>query len=392
VVKYKWNKITGCLIENLIGEDEKILDFNFFMPVKVISGKGCILKNGSLLRNFGRRCLIMTSRNAAKKSGALNEVVDALKQAKINYTIFPEISANPLLSQCQAAAYAAELCRSDFIVGVGGGSVMDAAKASAWLATNNCSDGARLMKGELKHEPLPLILVGTTAGTGSEVSPTAVLTLDKSGRKKSITHPNCYADLVFADPRYTYTLPRNQTIAAGLDAFSHAVEGWFAPACGDLPTSFGEKALPLILDGLVWLSENDGIPDSELREQLFYGSLWAGMVLNATGMAFPHPLGYILTEEYSLPHGMACAVFLPAFLERANQYAKERAEMLFTLCGGKERIMATLDKLVVHDICMTEQQIESYKTRWDGLANFKRTPGGFAADDAAKLFRSMFAD
>ena len=366
------------------------MDFNFFMPVRVISGEGCVRKYSGLLRGFGRRCLIMTSRSAAKKSGALDDVVSTLKQTKINHAVFSEISANPLLSQCQAAACAAKLCRSDFIIGVGGGSVMDAAKAAAWLATNNYRNGDGLMNGELRRAPLPLVLIGTTAGTGSEVTPTAVLTMDKTGHKKSITHPNFYADLVFADPGYTHTLPRDQTIAAALDAFSHAVEGWFAPACGDLPTAFDEKALPLIMDGLTWLAENDGLPDSELRTRLFYGSLWAGMVLNATGTAHPHPLGYILTEEYSIPHGMACAVFLHAFLEHAGRIQKERAERLYSLCGGKQRVDAVLNKLVSHNVKMTEQQIENYKPRWKGLKNFERTPGGFTEQDAADLFRSLF--
>ncbi|HHV51548.1 MAG TPA: iron-containing alcohol dehydrogenase [Clostridiales bacterium] len=368
------------------------MDFNFLMPVKVISGEGCVLKSAKLLRSLGRRCLIMTSRSAAKTSGALDDLISTLEEAKINYTIFSEISPNPLLSQCQAAAYAAQLCRSQFIIGVGGGSVMDAAKAAAWLANNNCSAGEKLMKGELRHGPLPLVLIGTTAGTGSEVTPAAVLTMDKTGQKRSITHHNCFADIAFADPRYTYTVNRDHTVSAALDAFSHAVEGWFAPACGDLPTAFGEKALPLILEGLEWMSENDGLPEKEMRDKLYYGSLWAGMVLNATGTAFPHPLGYILTEEYSVPHGMACAVFLPALLERAEKYCKDRAERLYSLCGGRDRVFAILGRLVSHNVRMGSEQIESYKPRWEGVKNFERTPGGFTAEDAAGVFRSLFLD
>jgi len=116
------------------------------------------------------------------------------------------------------------------------------------------------------------------------------------------------------------------------------------------------------------------------------------MVLNATGTAFPHPLGYILTEEYSVPHGMACAVFLPALLERAEKYCKDRAERLYSLCGGRDRVFAILGRLVSHNVRMGSEQIESYKPRWEGVKNFERTPGGFTAEDAAGVFRSLFLD
>lgn len=133
---------------------------------------------------------------------------------------------------------------------------MDAAKAAAWLAANRIEAVEQLFAGTLRRPPLPLVLIGTTAGTGSEVSAVSVLTLDrdlsdgtKAGRKKSITHPNCYARYAFADPRYTATLPRRATVSAALDALSHAAEGFLSPSCGDVTASFAEKALPLISGG-----------------------------------------------------------------------------------------------------------------------------------------------
>lgn len=267
---------------------------------------------------------------------------------------------------------------------------MDATKAAAWLASNNITDGMKLFTG-LRHPALPFALVGTTAGTGSEVSATAVITLDRENRKKSVNDPQCYARVAFCDPRYTHTMSRNTTISTALDALSHAVEGWFTPACGEVITACGEKALPLIVRGLGWLAENPGLPDPGMREQLYAGSLWAGLVLNACGTAFPHPLGYILTEDFAVPHGMACAVFLPAFTRRAEQYAPERAAALFALCGGREAYYALLDRLIqAEHVRMTAEQVEGYALRWPGLKNFARTPGGFTAEEAAALYRELF--
>ena len=368
------------------------MDFTFHMPVQVFSGEGCLKAAGERLRALGRRCVVLTGAHAAKASGALDDLLEVLRAAGVDATVFPGVGANPLLSQCQAAAFTAETCRADFLVGVGGGSVMDATKAAAWLAPNGSTRGYELMEGRLRRDALPFVLVGTTAGTGSEVSATAVLTMDRERQKRSVTHPQCYARYVFADPRYTYSASRGTTVCTALDAFSHAAEGWFAPGCGNVITAFGERALMMVSGGLYWLAENPGLPDAGMREQLYYGSLWAGMVLNACGTSFPHPLGYILTEEYGLPHGAACAVFLPAFLRRAEKYAPGRAEQLYRLCGGRDRVFALLEALTPKpEASMTPDAIDGYRPRWEGLKNFARTPGGFTPDDAAALFRSLFA-
>jgi alcohol dehydrogenase class IV len=360
------------------------------MPAKIISGEGSLVEGSSALRALGKRCLIITGAHAAEASGALGDAMTVLQQAGVDATVFNGISENPLLSQCQAAAFTAEAWHADFLLGIGGGSVMDATKAAAWLTPNSISEGDKLFTLEFQQPALPFALVGTTAGTGSEVSATAVITVDAENRKRSVNHPCLYARCVFADPRYTHTMSRNTTISTALDALSHTVEGWFCAACGDVITSFGEKALSLVSDGLKRLAHEDAEPDAALREQLYYGSLWAGMVLNATGTAFPHLLGYALTEDYHLPHGMACAVFLPAFTRRAESVAPERARRLFDLCGGRDAYYTLLDTLVHADIHMSEDQIHHYAPRWEGAKNLARTPGGYTPQDGVALFKKLF--
>lgn len=367
------------------------MDFTFHMPVQVVSGPGCLSRGGERLRAWGRRCLVVTGQQSARTSGALGDALAMLEGAGIEATVFPGIGPNPLLTQCQAAAAAAEVCRADFLLGIGGGSVMDASKAAAWLAANGISDETRLFEGTLRHPPLPLALAGTTAGTGSELTAVAVLTVDRDHRKRSVTHPHCYAKLVFADPRYTDTVPYPTTVSAALDALAHTVEGWFAPACGDLPTLFAEKALPLLGDGLSRLAAHPGeLPGRPERDALYAASLYAGMVLNATGTAFPHPFGYILTEDFGIPHGQACAVFLPALTRRAEEVCPDRAARLFELFGGRDRYEQTLAALTVSGIRMTEEQIAGYAARWPGLKNFARTPGGFSPEEGVALFRELF--
>ena len=114
------------------------------------------------------------------------------------------------------------------------------------------------------------------------------------------------------------------------------------------------------------------------------------MVLNSTGTAFPHPFGYILTEDFGIPHGMACAVFLPALTTRGERFAPERAQRLFDLFGGREAYYDTLTALTTARIVMTEEQIQQYAVRWPGLKNFARTPGGYTEEEGIALFRQLF--
>lgn len=373
------------------------MDFNFYMPVQVFTGEGCVKQQMARMSRYGRRCLILTGTHSATASGALDDVMETLTAAGVDATIFPGIGQNPLLSQCQNAAFAAETCRADFLVGIGGGSVMDATKAAAWIAENLTAHTDQLFAGQYRHDPLPFALVGLTAGTGSEVSPVAVLTCP-DGRKRSVSDPRCYARMAFGDPRYTDSLGRVTTEASALDAFCHAAEGYLNPACGDAAQLFAEKALPLLSDGLEVLARlaPEERPEPGLRDRLYYGSLWAGMVLNALGTSYPHPLGYVLTEDFGVPHGAACAVFLPDLLARTAVRWPERAASFDSLTGGRDRVLPLIRKLARTDIAMTPEQAEGYACRWDpekGGAvphNFARVAGGFTPDDARALFRELF--
>lgn len=242
---------------------------------------------------------------------------------------------------------------------------MDATKAAAWIAENLTAHTDQLFAGQYRHDPLPFALVGLTAGTGSEVSPVAVLTCP-DGRKRSVSDPRCYARMAFGDPRYTDSLGRVTTEASALDAFCHAAEGYLNPACGDAAQLFAEKALPLLSDGLEALARlaPEERPEPGLRDRLYYGSLWAGMVLNALGTSYPHPLGYVLTEDFGVPHGAACAVFLPDLLARTAVRWPERAASFDSLTGGRDRVLPLIRKLPA-PILPDPGTGGGYAWRWD---------------------------
>ncbi len=363
--------------------------FHAHMPVELLVGEGVLSACGAKAAAFGKRCLILTGAASAEKSRALFDAIDSMKQAGVEATVYPYIGTNPTWDQCRAAADALHTLRSKSILAIGGGSVMDAAKAVAILATNFVPNANALFQGKWSRRPLPLMLCGTTAGTGSEVSAVAVIT-DPNGQKRSVKHPYCYADCAFCDPRYTDSMPRSVTVSTALDALCHTVEGFLSPACDPVSDCFAAQALPRLMRGLQTLCDRD-LPDAGGRDDLFYGALLAGMVLNACGTAYPHPMGYVLTEDHDIPHGQACAVFLPSLLDRAVQYAPERTTELFALCGGEGALRRVLTALTDAKATITDEQWRRYAARFDNLPHYARVPGGFRGEDAMAVMRAIFS-
>lgn len=366
------------------------MDFQFYMPAKIVSGENAVEKSASLMDGFGKSCLIVTGARSAAACGALGDITAALDKLSIRWCIFSRIGENPTVSSCLDAAAEAIEFGADFILGIGGGSPLDAAKAIALLAANPDLDGGSLYALCWKNKPLPIVLTGTTSGTGSEVSPTAVLT-NELGRKRGLSHPDLYADLVFADPKYTYSLPRSVTVSTGLDALSHALEGFLSPQCGSMDSVFAKQAIPVLWRHLKDLHAGTTLTEA-MHGELYYASLWAGLVLNSLGTAYPHPFGYVLTEDFGIPHGRACAVFLPSLVARAMERAKGRAEEFLQMIGCDfaefQSVISALSGC--GNVAMTAEQISGYAARFHGLKHYKNVPGGYTPEEAEELFRSLF--
>lgn len=359
----------------------------FFLPTRWFFGDEAFTANAEALQPLGRRCLIVTGRTSAARSGALADATAALDRLGISYACFDGIGENPLLSACHAAGAAARSHGADFIFGIGGGSVLDAAKAIAIYASNPALAPAEIYRRVYDAPPLPVALIGTTAGTGSEVTGVSVLTNDATGRKKSISGPDCYAAVAFCDPKYTASMPRSVTVSTALDAFAHAVEGYFTPACDGIHLLFAQHAIPLLYQGLCALAACDDVP-AALRMPLYDGAIHAGLVINACGTAFPHPLGYVLTEHYGIPHGMACAAFFPAFLDRCMQFAPEKTAAFFEMTDTPDAVKATIAALTdLRGVRFSAAEADAYAARWSDAIpkNFTASPGGLTQEEAAKI-------
>ncbi len=366
-------------------------DFSFYMPVNIIGGKNAVLNNSQIFSSLGKRCLIVCGKTSAKKSGALQDVVFVLDKENIEYKIFDEITENPLTVDCCRGGNVAREFGADFIIGIGGGSPLDASKAVCVYATNEHIIDDGIYTETIKNAPLPLIVIGTTAGTGSEVSGVSVLTR-KDGRKQSVGGKNYYARYALADPKYTYSVPFRTTVSTALDALAHAVESMFSPRADFLSKQFSLISAKMLYPMLEKMQKTNKLPDEADRDTLYYASLYAGFALNKGGTGFPHGMGYALTEDYGVPHGLACAVFLPQYIQEAMTADPKLSNELFEAMGTD---FNSLEKLFA-DFCafdfkIPEASVKEYEKRWETLKNFKNSPTDFNNLDAGKLVRKLFS-
>ena len=364
--------------------------FNFYMPVNILSGKDPLSENKSIFHELGNKCLIVTGKTSAKKSGALDDVINIFNELNIEYSIFDGITENPLTTDCHRAGKTARDMNADFILGIGGGSPLDAAKAVCVYATNESIVDDDIYTATVKNAPLPLVLIGTTSGTGSEVSGVSVLTR-KDGKKQSISGKNYYARYVIANPEYTYSMPFSVTVSTALDALCHAVESMFSPRADYLSKEFALMSVKILYPLLDKMHKTKGIPDNNDRNALYFASLYAGFALNKGGTGFPHGMGYALTEDFGVPHGLACAVFLPQYLKEAEKADPELCKELYTAMDTDfDSLNALFKDFCAFDFTISDKQIEGYVARWATLKNFKNSPTDFNNEDAGKLVKNLF--
>ena len=309
------------------------MDIKNFMPVRLICGKGVVKDyNFSAL---GNRCLIMTGKTSAVKSGVLNELYETLDKQNIEYFLFDCVEPNPHVVTCHEAGMMAYEFKADFIIGAGGGSAMDAAKAAAAFAMNETLLPEEIYTAKITRA-LPFVLIGTTAGTGSEVTAVSVLTydLDEKPYKKSYKGPLAFAHTALCDPYYTMSLNWDVTSSTALDVISHSIESFFSVKGDVLSQTHALKAVELGWGAIIkahwsYVVEKKDIA-YEQRRDLMTAALLAGLAINVTGTCFPHALGYALTSRKEVPHGRACAHFLPEFIKLMSEADNEKGEMLLT--------------------------------------------------------------
>lgn len=338
-----------------------VFTMNFYLPTRIFDEKGCVLSHAGELSLLGKNALLVTGKHSSRTNSSLSHVCLALDKYQIPYTLFDEIEPNPSVETIMKAAKAGIQAGSDFVIGIGGGSPLDAAKAIALMIANpDCSEEILYQKKSLPH--LPVACVPTTAGTGSEVTPYAILTLHEEKTKRSISH-TIFPAYALCDASYLETAPEATLIHTAVDALAHLIESQLNSKTSLYSQIFSEKGLAL------WGSikkelqkkplEKGCLPDS-VYQTLMQASTLGGMAISHTGTSLPHGLSYPITYRLSLPHGKAVGLFLGGFVE--NYPDKAASGQVLSLLGfsdAKEFSSYLSDILELSSLSIPEELMET---------------------------------
>lgn len=314
----------------------------FKLPVQVYEGENCVMNHSKEFAKLGSRALIVTGRYSAKINGSLVNVMEALDLENITYAVFDQVEENPSVETIMKAREFGLEQRVDFVVGIGGGSPMDAAKAIALMLYYEDEDESFLFAQEEDPQSLPVVAVPTTCGTGSEVTGIAVLTRHEMRTKSSMTH-RIFPTLALVDAKYLECAPKKVLCSTAVDALAHLLESYLNTNATDYSRMFVREGL------MVWskckeVLTGDREPQKEDYRNLMNASTYAGMAIAHTGTGIPHGLSYYVTYECQVAHGKACGYFLAGYLREA---AQEDQDYLLNLAGfsSVEELAAFIDQI-----------------------------------------------
>lgn len=288
-------------------------DFHFNLPTSIEFGNGKVKNIGKRVKELGgNKALIITDKGLAK-TGLLKTITQILDQEGINYIVYDEVSPNPKDVDCERAYQKFKDEYIDILIGIGGGSSMDTAKAIGILFTHEGELREYYGVNLLEREITPLICIPTTSGTGSEVTRGSVITDTLTKQKEAILDLKIAPKLALIDPELTLTLPKAITAATGMDALTHAIEAYTCKVAQPLSDALGLYAIELIAKYLPIAVENGH--DLEARKNMLLGSLVAGIAFDNTDLGAVHAMAEPLGGLYNTPHGVANSIFLPHVFE-----------------------------------------------------------------------------
>lgn len=297
-------------------------------PQKIVFGTGCIQTFVDDYKKMGlQRLFVLT---APPILPLIEEPLADLKAAGISIEVFQDIVAEPTVNDFKKILEVARQFKADSVVGIGGGSVLDVTKLVASLTYSDQQVEDCFGTGFIKKHGLWFACLPTTAGTGSEVSPNAILLDERDHLKKGIVSPFLIADAAYVDPKLTWTVPAKVTADTGMDALTHCIEAYtnkFAHPSVDIYALKGIQLIAANLERAV----KDG-KDVEAREALAFGSLYGGLCLGPVNTAAVHALSYPLGGEFHIPHGLSNAILLPSVMKfNMSANVKRHAEVAIAL-------------------------------------------------------------
>lgn len=306
---------------------------------QIIFGENKIQEIGGILKWYNKKKVFFAT--FSKEAQAARAIERLLEDAGIQYVVYDQVAGEPDLHMINGGRdlFVAEQC--DCTLALGGGSVIDVAKAIGMLAVNGGNVEEYQMDGRQVTQVPPLFLaVPTTSGTGAEATKVSVVFNNYNGLKKSLYHTTMIADIAILDPTLTVSLPEKITVATGMDALSHAIESYVSLNASPLSEMYGLKAMELINGNL---EQAVAHPDNlEARGNMMLGSYLGGCAITA-GIGIAHIMAQPLGAMFHIPHGDACSIFLPAAMELNLPYAAEKYARIAQALGVSDSALSPLD-------------------------------------------------
>jgi len=364
-----------------------MLNFSFQTTPRILMEQGASSRSGEWAVELGMRRPVIVTDAGLVQSGLLGPAQTDLCAKGCTTAVFSDVRADPPEERVLQAVEFARNHRADGIIGIGGGSSMDTAKLVALLGRTPQSLDSIYGIGLARGPRLPLIQVPTTAGTGSEVTPIAIVTTP-SQEKKGVVSPILYADLAILDVNLTLGLPAAATAMTGVDAMVHAIEAFTSRRLKNpLSDSLALQALAL-MHGHIRRAVNDG-SDIPARAAMLQGSLMAGMAFANAPVAAVHALAYPIGGHYHVPHGLSNALVLAPVLQfnapaAEDLYARLAAAILPTQTFSSNRVAC---QAFIHEMVFLVQEMPfAHRLRDVGI---EESALGLLADDAIKITRLL---
>lgn len=330
--------------------------YSYFCSTRIEMGKGKTKELPELLNSLEvGTSILLVSDPGVIRAGLVTPIQTALEEAGFRVTLFDGLSQNPRDTECLEGAALFRDVAADVVVAIGGGSAMDTGKTIA-LCGPNGGTPADYADGRLSYSNIaPIVCVPTTAGTGSEVTRSAVITESTTHRKMTLKHAALRPTLAVLDPVLTYSVPPAVTAATGVDALVHAIEGYTCKVTNPISQALGAKAMQAIAGALPAVYANG--QDEEARHAMLEGSLMAGLCFGSADVAAVHCLAEALGGLYDTPHGVANSVFLPYVLkfnatENKPMHARLARYMGFAVDSDSDD--QAIDKLIGGIAALTE--------------------------------------
>lgn len=315
------------LAKSAARERRKDQDMKFFLPTKAYEEKNCVINHAAELAALGKKALVVTGRSSAVKCGAQADVEAALSKCGVSWVTFNKVEENPSVTTVMEGAKLGMAEGCDFVIGIGGGSPMDAAKAMALMMKHPQWGIGMLFTAGQDNSAVPMAMIPTTCGTGSEVTPASVLTDHEAGKKGGIPY-KLFADLALIDSTYLGKAPLSVLRNTAVDALSHLIESYCNALADDYSRMFVREGLRFWAMNKAALKGEKEITAEDL-ETLAHASVLGGMAIAHTSTSLPHGLSYTLTFDMGIPHGVACGRFQKGFLDAAPE--EDRKEVLALL-------------------------------------------------------------